>query len=116
MIGLPGGVRVWARSRPTDLRKGYAGLAGLVQQELGRDLLEGDWFLFVSRNRRSAKLLRWDGTGLCLYSKRLVGRRFAAVWERAQGGRVQLTTGELALFLEGAVRVRGQFKKLRLHK
>ncbi len=71
MIRVPRGARVWARSGPTDLRKGFAGLAGVVQTEMGHDLLVGDLFLFISRNRRLVKVLQWDGTGLCLYSKRL---------------------------------------------
>jgi transposase len=97
-------VRVWARTRPTDLRKGYAGLAGLVMSEMGRDLSSGDLFLFVSKQRTSAKILQWDGSGLCLYSKRLAEGRFAAVWQQAGSGEVRLTMGELALFLEGAKR------------
>ncbi|MCB9762263.1 MAG: IS66 family insertion sequence element accessory protein TnpB [Alphaproteobacteria bacterium] len=85
------------------MRLGFAGLAGLVQQEMGRELVSGELFLFVSRRRTSAKILHWDGTGLCLYSKRLAGRRrFAALWERAERGQVRLTMAELALFLEGA--------------
>ena len=106
MIGATGAVRVWARSQPTDLRKGFSGLAGLVEKELGGDLVSGDLFLFVSRTRNSAKVLHWDGTGLCIYSKRLAGRRFAAVWERGERGTVRLSMAELGLFLEGAVRTR----------
>lgn len=102
MMPITRRVRVFARSQPTDLRLGYSGLAGLVQRELGRDLLLGDLFLFVSRRRESARVLCWDGTGLCLYSKRLAQGRFAAVWERSKGGAVTLTPGELLLFLEGA--------------
>jgi len=96
------GVRVWARSRPTDLRKGYAGLAGLVRSEMGQDLASGDLFLFVSKQRTSAKVLLWDGTGLCIFSKRLAKGRFAAVWARPGHCEVRLTMAELALFLEGA--------------
>ncbi len=87
MIGFGARVRVFARTRPTDLRLGFAGLAGLVQGELGRDLLAGDWFLFVSKRRHSARVLCWDGSGLCLYSKRLAKGQFAAIWERARGWR-----------------------------
>lgn len=101
MIGTTGKVRVWVRSQPTDLRKGYSGLAGLVEQELGGDLVSGDLFVFISKRRTSLKLLHWDGTGLCIYSKRLAGRRFAAVWERESAGEIRLTTAELALLLEG---------------
>lgn len=95
-------VRVFARSQPTDLRLGFSGLAGLVSAELRQDLLVGDLFLFVSRRRDGARVLYWDGTGLCLYSKKLSQGRFAAVWERSRGATVTLSAGELQLFLEGA--------------
>lgn len=114
MIGVSSAVRVWARSRPTDMRKGYSGLAGLVQQELGGDLVSGDLFVFVSRDRRSAKVLHWDGTGVCVYSKRLAGGRFAAVWERAKSGRIRLSSAELATLLEGTKVARPARKKLTL--
>jgi transposase len=63
-----------------DLRKGYNGLYGLVERELRRDVLEGELFLFVNRRRTSCKVLVWDGTGLCIFAKRLEGGRFASLW------------------------------------
>lgn len=96
------GARVWARVQPTDLRKGYTGLAALVTQEMGHDLVTGDLFLFVSRTRTSLKVLRWDGTGLCIYSKRLARGRFAAFWKRGREGEVRLTQTELRQLLQGA--------------
>ena len=81
-------------------RKGYDGLFGLVKQGLARDPLSGDLFLFVSKRRKGCKVLVWDGTGLCIFQKRLERGRFAAPW-RDDGGVVRLTASELALFIEG---------------
>ena len=67
MIGSSMGRRVFAYGGPVDMRKGYDGLYSLVVEELGRDPLSGDLYLFVSRNRIRAKVLLWDGTGLCVY-------------------------------------------------
>jgi transposase len=61
----------------------------------------GDLYLFVSRDRVRAKVLFWDGTGLCVYAKRLEQGRFAALWDRVRDGHVELSAAELALFLEG---------------
>ena len=109
MIGSTRNLRVWAYPAPADLRKGYDGLYGLVVSELGHDPLSGDCFLFTNRVRTRAKVLVWDGTGLCIYQKRLERGRFAPLWERAvTGGAIELTMSELALYLEGsrlAVRV-----------
>jgi transposase len=93
-------VRVWAYTRPADLRKGYNGLYGLVKQELGRDPLSGELYLFTNRRRNSCKILCWDGTGLCIFMKRLEDGCFACLW-REDTGSLQLTPSELALFVEG---------------
>jgi transposase len=102
MIGSTRSLRVWAYPVPTDLRKGFDGLAGLVQGKLRKDLLSGDCFLFTNRTRTRAKVLMWDGTGLCIYMKRLEQGRFACLWERSDEKSVELTMSELALFLEGS--------------
>lgn len=85
---------------PVDLRKGYDGLFGLVKQGLGRDPLSGDLFLFVNVRRKGCKVLIWDGTGLCIFQKRLERGRFAELW-RDDRDIVTLTSSELALFIEG---------------
>ena len=98
-------VRVLAHAAPTDLRKGYDGLSALVRESLGRDPTSGDLYLFVSRNRIRAKVLLWDGTGLCVFMKRLEQGRFAALWERGAALQIDLTSTELQLFLEGCTLV-----------
>jgi transposase len=82
--------------------EGFEGLYGLVSHGLGRDPLSGDLFLFVNRSRTRAKVLFWDGTGLCIYQKRLEQGRFACLWKSAAGEPVDLTVTELGLFLEGS--------------
>lgn len=101
MIGTTRTVRVWAYPRPADLRKGYNGLYGIVEQELGRDPMSGEFFLFVNRRRTSCKVLHWDGTGLCLYCKRLESGQFAKLWRTEPSDALHLTNAELLLFLEG---------------
>ncbi len=103
MIGSTRNLRVFAYAQPADLRKGFDGLYGIVTSELSRDPLDGDCFLFVNRARSRAKVLLWDGTGLCIYMKRLEQNRFACLWDEAQPkASVELTMSELALFLEGS--------------
>ena len=102
MIGSTRQVAVFAFGGPIDMRKGFDGLAAVVTQNLGRDPLSGDVFLFVNRTRKRAKVLLWDGTGLCIYAKRLEQGRFACLWRETAGDTVRLTMSELALFLEGS--------------
>lgn len=93
-------VRVFAYPAPVDLRKGYDGLYGLVETGLKSDPMSGDLFLFVNQSRRACKVLVWDGSGLCIFQKRLERGTFAKLW-RDDGQVVRLTQSELALFIEG---------------
>ena len=101
MIGSTRQLRVFAYGAPVDMRNGFDGLSALVA-ELAKDVMAGDLFLFVARRRNRAKVLFWDGTGLVVYSKRLERGRFTAPWQRGEGGPVEMTVAELALFLEGS--------------
>lgn len=69
-----------------------------------RDVLSGDLFLFVNRRRDACKVLLWDGTGLCIFQKRLEAGRFAALWHD-DGAVVRMTASELGLFIEGCTLV-----------
>jgi len=99
MIGLPRGLTVFMYGDPVDMRKSFDTLSALVAHEMKRDLLEGDLFLFVGRDRKRAKVLYFDGTGLCLLSKRLEQGQFGAPWKLR---RSEMTLSELALFIEGS--------------
>lgn len=94
-------VRVFAYAAPVDMRKGFDGLGALVEQQLGKQLLKGDVFLFVGQSRKRAKVLYFDGTGLVLLTKRLFQGRFARPWAEEGAASVELTASELSLFLEG---------------
>jgi transposase len=98
-------VQVYAYTQPTDMRKGFDGLCALVTQGLHHDPLSGDIFIFVSRDRVRAKTLQWDGTGLCLYAKRLERGRFAPLWRPEGDDPIALTVSELDLFLDGSTLV-----------
>jgi len=105
VIGSTRQVTVWAYGAPVDLRKGFDGLSGVVSQHVGRDPLSGDCYLFVNTTRKRAKVLLWDGTGLCIYAKRLERGRFACLWREADARVIRLTMSELQLFLEGSALV-----------
>jgi transposase len=101
VIGSTRQVVVYAYREPVDMRKAFDALTALVVQGMRRDVMSGEIFLFVSRSRKRAKVLYWDGTGLCLFAKRLAKGHFAAPWARKGDGPLVLTTSELALLLEG---------------
>lgn len=78
MITASPDVRIWLAARPVDMRKGYDGLAAVVQQQLGQDPVSGQIFDFLGKRGDLLKLLVWDGQGILLVAKRLERGRF--VW------------------------------------
>lgn len=68
-LSLPG--RVFLCLLPTDMRKSFDSLMGLVEQQLGQDPLAGDLFVFRSKRGDRLKLLYWDNDGLAIWYKRL---------------------------------------------
>ena len=99
MIPIPSGVRVWLATGRTDMRKGFDGLAALVQTQLSEDPFSGQLFVFRGRAGDRVKILWWSGDGLCLFSKRLERSRF--IWPQATHGIVSLSAAQLSMLLEG---------------
>ena len=100
MIRVSRSARVFVHDGPADMRKSYDTLMALVQKDMGSDLLKGDLFLFIGKDRKRAKVLFFDGTGVCIVQKRLSKGRFHEAWQRRE-----IKQGELRLFLRGSVLV-----------
>lgn len=101
ILGIPSrpGLRVMVASKPVDFRKGMDGLAAMVTQVLSADPFAGDIFIFRSKRADRIKLILWDGTGLCLVTKRLEAGGFT--WPPVQDGAVTLSTTQLRLLFSG---------------
>jgi len=99
VIQVAPGTRVYLVCQPTDLRKGLDGLSAQVAGVLKEDPFSGHLFLFRGKRGDHLKLIYWDGSGLCLFAKRLEQGRF--VWPPLIDGRLQLTAAQLALLVEG---------------
>jgi transposase len=101
MILLPSGVKIHVALGVTDMRKGLDGLAMLVQGVLQQDPFSGHLFLFRGRKAELLKIVWWDGTGLCLFTKRLEQSRF--FWPAADEatGSVMLTQAQLSMLIDG---------------
>jgi transposase len=99
MISLASGTKVWLACQPVDMRRGFDGLASTAQQILQADPYCGHVFLFRGKRGDYLKALHWDGTGLCLFAKRLEAGKF--VWPPLKAGAMALTGSQLALLIEG---------------
>jgi transposase len=99
LASLLAGARIYMALSPVDMRKGFDGLAMVVQDVLKKDPFRGNLFIFRGTRADLVKILMWDATGLCLFAKRLERGRF--VWAVTQEGEVMLTPAQLSMLLEG---------------
>ena len=84
------------------MRKSFNTLSALVTESMQRQVLSGDLFVFISRDRKRIKTLHFDGTGLVVCAKRLERGQFAPVYRRGTQGGVELSPSECALLIEGS--------------
>jgi transposase len=71
MLSLSPAIRIFVHALPTDMRKSFDGLYAIVTQAFEKDVLGGDYFVFVNRSRNRCKILFWDRDGLVVWAKRL---------------------------------------------
>lgn len=96
-----GAVRVHVYGQPVDMRKSFDGLYALARHVLGLDPLSGALFVFVNRRGSQLKVLYWDRSGFCIWSKRLERGRFVSDWSQIQTREIDWT--HFKLMLEGIV-------------
>lgn len=100
MIPVTGGTRLFLYRGPSDMRKGFDGLSGMVQRYFRADLFSGSLFIFVNRRRDRLKMLYWDRDGLALWYKRLEKGKFKMP-SGEEGESVELSSAGLSMLLEG---------------
>jgi transposase len=86
-------------TKPVDFRKGADGLAALVREEMRADPFSGAIYVFRAKRADRVKLVFWDGTGVCLFAKRLEDGKFQ--WPAVRDGVIRLTAAQLSSLLEG---------------
>jgi transposase len=105
MLSLPVAVRIFVFTGVTDMRRGFDGLAAMVETELGQNPESGHLFLFFNRRHDRVKILFWQGDGLVLWYKRLEGSTFprlrTASNEPGETPSLEIRAGELAMLLDG---------------
>ena len=99
MLSLPPSVRVYAALGATDMRKSFDGLSALTRSVIGLDPMTGHLFVFCNRSRNRVKVLLWDGSGFCIYHKRLARGSFA--FPISEQSSRELRPAELSALLAG---------------
>ncbi len=116
MLSVPSNVRLRIATNPVDFRKGFDGLAAVVENCLRQSPTSGDVFIFLNKRANQVRLLYWDGDGSFLVAKRLeLGtfrrhRNAERLHTHAEVGRAELT-----LILDGidvsSLRKRKRYKR-----
>lgn len=101
MFGLNQGLRFYLYNAPTDMRKSFDGLSGLIQNNTDYNLLCGDVFVFVNRMRNKMKLLHWEHGGFVLYYKRLERGTFEITRDFEQQVTKKLDYSTLVMMVNG---------------
>ena len=97
---LPGTeLQVLVATKPVDFRKQADTLSAFVQEALAADPYSGSVYVFRAKRADRVKLIVWDGTGLCLFAKRLEQGTFR--WPRIEDGAMRLSPSQLAALIEG---------------
>ena len=103
---------IWLCTQPTDMRKSFNGLSALVKHQLQHNPLSGQYFVFVNRRKTQMKVLYFEPSGYCLWSKRLEQGQFQ-VRPNANGQKA-LTWADLQLLIDGIeIQKCKQFKRYR---
>jgi len=103
-------VKIWLYNQPTDMRKSYNGLIVLVKQKLQENPLTGQYFVFINRRKTQMKILYFERTGYCIWSKRLEQGQFNC--EQKKEDKVSINSTDLKMIIEGIkVKKIRQFKR-----
>jgi len=113
MLSIPPNATIFLYTQPTDMRKGFDGLSGIVRSELAGDPLDGSLFLFINRRRDRMKILYFDGSGYWLYYKLLEAGTFETI--DAKHKCISIDSTQLAMLL-GGVSLVGVKRRKRYHR
>jgi transposase len=92
---IPHGVEIFVGLDPIDLRWSFDRLAGVVTERIGREARCGALFVFFGKRRAAIKVFFCDGSGMCVFYKRLDRGTFHL--PEAEGGTTSVAIDERAL-------------------
>jgi len=108
MLSFSSRCRYFVYNEPTDMRKSFDGLSGIIRRQGKHKLLSGDVFIFLNRRCNRIKLLMWDVTSFALYYKRLESGTFERPLfcddTSSDNQTLELAWSDLVMLLEGIER------------
>lgn len=114
---IPQGVQVFVALDPVDLRCSFDRLSGIAQEQVGYEARSGALFVFYGRRRDALKVLFFDGSGMCIFYKRLDRGTFRLPEAVPEGARhVEVDDATLEALLDGVqVESAPRVRRPRLH-
>ena len=113
MLNLSSDLKIYAYTRPTDMRKGFNGLSGIVRSEFQSDPTDGSLFVFINRRRDRMKLLHFDGGGYWLYYRLLEAGTFEELKPTNDSCRLRIDATQLSMLLAGVSLVASRSRRKR---
>lgn len=101
MLALNSQMEYYLYGKPTDMRKGFDGLSGIVTNQLGENPMNGKVYIFMNRRADRMKLLVWEQNGFTLYYKRLEKGRFEVPVKRDSEEGLSISWETLMLLISG---------------
>lgn len=103
-------LKIWLCTKPTDMRKSFDGLTALVKSQLMENPLSGQLFVFINKRKTQMRILYFDDSGYCIWSKRLEQGQFN--FAETTSGKKSLNWTQLKLLLDGIeVKKQRQYKR-----
>ena len=111
MLHLSASIAYYFYNQPTDMRKGFDSLCGLVQQHMQMNVTGGGIFIFINKKRNQLKLLLWEGDGLSLYYKRLEKGTYEIPAAPGDAAAINISAQQLQFILQGVMLEKIQFRR-----
>jgi transposase len=101
MFSLSSTQQYFLFTQPTDMRKSFDGLCGLVSSKMNRNPTSGEVFIFIGTRKDAIKLLHWESGGFVLYYKRLEKGTFELSKSTSGSDSLPFSWPSLVLLIEG---------------
>jgi len=102
--------------KETDMRKGFNLLCGIVTNELGRQIMQGDAFIFINKPRTHLKLLVYEQGGFTIFYRRLEKGAFEVPAFDLDAKSMQISSNQLNFILQGVSLTSIKYRKRYQHQ
>jgi hypothetical protein len=101
MLGLGESLQYYFCVGPVAMYNGIDALNGVIRNQMGRDPLSGEVFIFMGKCRTRVKLLQWQRGGFVLYYKRLESGKFDLPFFDSKTNSYNMSWSTLFMIIEG---------------